>query len=72
MSTEPHPKKLLEPVDDAIRLLHYSRRTGETYVHWIRRFIRSQQPKQSGLEHELSGCRFCYGKILTCVIKYSM
>ena len=72
MCTEPRPKKLLEQADDAIRLMHCSPRTGETYVHWIRRFIRSQQPKQSGLEHELSGRRFCYGKILTCVIKYSM
>ena len=52
MSTEPRPKKLLEQVDDAIRLMHYSPRTEESYVDWIRRFIRSQQPKQSGLEHE--------------------
>ena len=42
---EPAPKKLLEQVSDAIHLLHYSPRTDETYVHWIRRFIRSQQPK---------------------------
>jgi hypothetical protein len=26
-------------VRDAIRLKHYSYRTEETYVHWIRRFI---------------------------------
>ena len=71
MSTEPRPKKLLEQVDDAIRLMHYSPRTEESYVDWIRRFIRSQQPTQSGLEHQLSGRGYCYGRILTCVIKYS-
>jgi hypothetical protein len=36
---EPSPKKLLDWVRDAIRLKHYSYRTGETYVHWIRRYI---------------------------------
>ena len=39
---EPPPKKLLEQVSDAIHLLRYSPRTEETYVHWIKRFIRSQ------------------------------
>jgi hypothetical protein len=42
---EPPPKKLLEQVSDAIRLLHYSMRTEETYIRWIKRFIRSQQSK---------------------------
>ncbi|MGB5080292.1 MAG: integron integrase [Burkholderiales bacterium] len=31
--------RLLEQVREAIRRLHYSRRTEEAYVHWIRRFI---------------------------------
>src|SRR5262249_11646094 len=31
--------KLLEQVRAAIRLRHYSLRTEETYVHWIKRFI---------------------------------
>ena len=31
--------RLLEQVRDAIRRRHYSYRTEETYVHWIRRFI---------------------------------
>lgn len=31
--------RLLDRVRDGIRRLHYSRRTEETYVHWIRRFI---------------------------------
>ena len=40
--TEPptgSPPKLLDRVRAAIRLLHYSRRTEETYCQWIRRFI---------------------------------
>lgn len=36
---ENRPKKLLDQVRDAIRLKHYSRRTEESYVHWIKRFI---------------------------------
>ncbi len=36
---EPHPKKLLDQVRDALRLKHYSLRTEETYVDWITRFI---------------------------------
>jgi len=31
--------RLLEQVHEAIRRLHYSSRTEETYVHWIKRFI---------------------------------
>ena len=31
--------RLLDQVHDAIRRLHYSRRTEETYAHWIRHFI---------------------------------
>jgi len=57
MSIEPRPKKLLEQVDDAIRLMHYSPRTEETYVHWIRRFVRVKQPTRSvrrGKREELS------------------
>ena len=33
------PKKLLDQVRDAIRMKHYSYRTEETYVQWIRRYI---------------------------------
>ena len=37
----PHPvkPKLLDRVRDSIRTRHYSRRTEEAYVHWIRRYI---------------------------------
>ena len=31
--------KLLDRVRDAVRMRHYSRRTEEAYVHWIRRYI---------------------------------
>ncbi|MBI1873014.1 MAG: phage integrase N-terminal SAM-like domain-containing protein, partial [Acidobacteria bacterium] len=33
------PPRLLDRVRDAIRTRHYSRRTEEAYVHWIRRYI---------------------------------
>ncbi|MDH7487374.1 MAG: integron integrase [Anaerolineae bacterium] len=36
---EPFPKKLLDQTRDAIRLKHYSYRTEETYLNWIRRYI---------------------------------
>ncbi|MDC0835205.1 integron integrase [Geitlerinema sp. CS-897] len=36
---QPHPKKLLDRVRDAIRVKHYSYRTEQTYVQWIRRYI---------------------------------
>jgi len=35
----PKERRLLERVRNAIRRLHYSRRTEETYIHWIKRFI---------------------------------
>ena len=38
-SSEPPPRKLLDQVRDAIRLKHYSYRTEETYVQWIRQNI---------------------------------
>ena len=34
----PKPK-LLDQVRQAIRALHYSRKTEQAYVHWIRRYI---------------------------------
>ena len=34
-----HQPRLLDRVHKAIRRLHYSRRTEEAYVHWIRHFI---------------------------------
>ena len=36
---EATPKKLLDQVRDAIRLKHYSIRTEQAYVNWIKRYI---------------------------------
>ena len=36
---ESRPRKLLDQVRDAIRLKHYSYRTEQSYVGWIRRYI---------------------------------
>jgi len=36
---EQRPKKLLDQVRDAIRLKHYSYRTEQAYVGWIKRYI---------------------------------
>lgn len=48
---ESRPKKLLDQVREAIRVKHYSYRTEESYVHWIRRYIlfhNKQHPKDMG------------------------
>lgn len=48
---EQRPKKLLEQVRDVIRLKHYSYRTEESYVYWLRRYILfhdKQHPKEMG------------------------
>ena len=37
--SEAPPRRLFDQVRDAIRRKHYSPRTEEAYVHWIRRFI---------------------------------
>ena len=37
--SQPQPPKLLEQVREAIRARHYSLRTEETYLRWIKRFI---------------------------------
>ncbi len=33
------PKKLMEQVQDVIRLKHYSYSTDKTYIGWIRRYV---------------------------------
>ena len=35
----PKPRRLLEQLRDAVRRRHYSLRTEDTYVHWVKRFI---------------------------------
>lgn len=45
------PPKLLDQVRLRVRTLHYSLRTEETYVHWIKRFIlfhRKRHPRDLG------------------------
>ena len=49
-------KRLLESVRDAIRSRHYSLRTEQSYIHWIRRFIlfhEKRHPENMG-EKEIS------------------
>jgi hypothetical protein len=36
---EPTDRKLLDRVRDALRLKHYSIRTEEAYVNWIKRYM---------------------------------
>ena len=48
----PRPKKLLDQVRDILRLKHYSRRTEDAYVGWIRRYIlfhNKRHPKEMGV-----------------------
>ncbi len=48
------PKKLLERVRDHLRLKHYSYRTEQAYLHWIRRYIlfhNKQHPKDMSGDH---------------------
>jgi hypothetical protein len=53
----PQPRKLLDHVRDVLRVNHYSVRTEEAYVGWIRRFIlyhNKKHPREMGaLEVEL-------------------
>ena len=50
-ATLSHPPKLLEQVIAKIRFKHYSRRTEQSYTHWIKRFILfhdKRHPKEMG------------------------
>jgi len=54
MTPEPNPPKLLDRVRAAIRVRHYSRRTEDAYVNWIRRYILfhgKTHPSAMGAEH---------------------
>ena len=45
------PKKLLDQVRDLIRLKHYSIRTEQAYISWIKRYIyfhKKRHPKEMG------------------------
>jgi integron integrase len=43
-----HPKKLLDQVRERIRMKHYSIRTEQAYVSWIRRFILFHNKRHPG------------------------
>ena len=48
-----HPPRLLHQVRDLIRARHYSLRTEQTYLHWIKRFILfhgKRHPRHMGIE----------------------
>src|SRR5437763_17032680 len=50
-ASEPKPQQLLDRVRSDIRLRHYSPRTEEAYVGWIRRFVifhRKRHPREMG------------------------
>lgn len=49
--SEPRSKKLLDQVREILRRKHYSRRTEEAYVGWIRRYMlfhKNRHPKEMG------------------------
>jgi site-specific recombinase XerD len=49
---ESRPKKLLDQVRDVFRLKHYSYRTEQSYVNWIRRYIlfhNKTHPREMGV-----------------------
>lgn len=53
MSSVAQPPKLLDRVRGEIRVRHYSRRTEEAYVHWIRRYIvfhGKRHPRELGVQ----------------------
>ena len=48
---QPHSKKLLDQVRDALRLRHYAYRTEQAYLDWITRYIlfhKKRHPKDLG------------------------
>ncbi len=50
-ASEPQPPRLMQLVREALRSLHYSLRTEQTYVHWIKRFIHfhgKRHPREMG------------------------
>ena len=52
-TSDPKPKKLLEQVQEALRTKHYSYRTEQTYIDWIKRYIlfhQKQHPKDLGVD----------------------
>jgi len=51
-TSSPKGKRLLDQYRDALRVRHYSHRTEETYVYWIRQFIlyhKKRHPRDMGV-----------------------
>ena len=49
----PSPRKLLDVVRETIRLKHYSYRTKQTYLDWIKRYLlfhQEKHPREMGKE----------------------
>ena len=49
---ERKPKKLLDQYRDALRNRHYSLRTEETYISWVRQYIlyhKKRHPREMGV-----------------------
>jgi hypothetical protein len=44
----PQRPRLLDQVRDAMRRKHYSLRTEESYIHWIKRFIYDREIVRAG------------------------
>jgi len=51
---QPRPPKLLDQVAAKTRLLHYSNRTEQAYVDWVKRFILFHNKRQLALAAALS------------------
>jgi len=52
-AAEPQPRRLLDQVRDELRKLHYSPRTEEAYIGWIKRFIwfhNKRHPRDMGAQ----------------------
>ena len=49
--SSPQPPKLLDLVRDAIRRKHYSSRTEQAYLGWVKRYIRFHKTAQEEFRH---------------------
>ena len=38
-ATEPRPPKLMQRLSDTLKRLHYSPRTSDAYLGWVRRYV---------------------------------
>jgi len=52
---QPKSQKLLEQVSDAIKVKHYSSRTGKTYAYWIRQLPHLTPPIQNPFQSTVTG-----------------